>query len=82
MGFIQGRGSLYALRLLLGLFEGCLFPSMILFLGELVQKRGTGSQSFVLVLYVHSKAELRANGWTLGPGEVWTDRVPEYRDQF
>ncbi len=30
MGFIRGPGSLFALRLLLGFFEGCLFPAMTL----------------------------------------------------
>lgn len=31
-GFVQGFPSLAATRLLLGFFEGCLFPSMTLFL--------------------------------------------------
>ncbi len=28
------------------------------------------------------KEELRARGWTLQAGEVWTDRVPEFKNQF
>ena len=28
------------------------------------------------------KEELRATGWHLGQGEVWTDRVPEFKYQF
>ena len=28
------------------------------------------------------KNELRAAGWTLGQGEGWTDRVPEFKYQF
>jgi MFS family permease len=31
-GFVRGFPSLVATRLLLGFFEGCLFPSMTLFL--------------------------------------------------
>jgi MFS family permease len=30
LGFVNGPASLFALRLLLGLFEGCLFPAMTL----------------------------------------------------
>ena len=29
-----------------------------------------------------NKADLRAQGWTLGVDEVWTDRVPEFKYQF
>jgi MFS family permease len=32
MGFIQNFAGLVVCRLLLGIFEGCLFPSMTLFL--------------------------------------------------
>ena len=28
------------------------------------------------------KDELRSAGWTLQPGEVWTDRVPDFKYQF
>lgn len=33
-GFVRGFGSLVVTRILLGFFEGCLFPSMTLFLCE------------------------------------------------
>ena len=36
-------------------------------------------------IYKHrerKKAELRTQGWRLGPDETWTDRVPEFKYQF
>ncbi|KAF2096325.1 retrograde regulation protein 2 [Rhizodiscina lignyota] len=42
MGFIHGFGALVALRLLLGFFEGCLFPSMTLFLANWYKREELG----------------------------------------
>jgi sugar phosphate permease len=42
IGFVQGFASLVALRLLLGFFEGCLFPSMTLFLANWYKREELG----------------------------------------
>lgn len=57
MGFIHNAAQLYALRLLLGLFEGCLFPSMTLFLANWYKREELGFR----VSFLFSMSSL--SGW-------------------
>lgn len=41
-GFVQSFASLVVVRLLLGFFEGCLFPSMTLFMCEWYMREELG----------------------------------------
>lgn len=60
MGFIQGAGGLFALRLLLGLFEGCLFPAMTLFLANWYKREELGLRvSYLFSKLMFTNSELK-----------------------
>jgi len=62
MGFINNAASLFALRLLLGLFEGCLFPAMTLFLANWYKREELGFR----VSFLFSKSTSSVEGWIDG----------------
>ena len=74
-GFVQGPGGLFALRLLLGLFEGCLFPSMTLFLANWYKREELGLR--ISYLFIGS-ALSSAVGGLIALGILFMDGTAGY----
>lgn len=67
MGFIHNAAQLYALRLLLGLFEGCLFPSMTLFLANWYKREELGFRvSFLFSKFLLVPFTVDGEHWSQG----------------
>ncbi|KAI0968586.1 retrograde regulation protein 2 [Xylaria arbuscula] len=71
-GFIQSFGSLVATRILLGFFEGCLFPSLVLCLCNWYKREELG---FRLALLIIASALAGAFGGLIAWGVLHLDGV-------
>jgi sugar phosphate permease len=76
IGFVQGFASLVVLRLMLGFFEGCLFPALTLFLANWYKREELGLRISYLfgISSRNQSTQTESNIVNSGIGSLWRFR--------